>query len=74
LSAGLDKFVGDAEKLNQALEPLIQYALKEVPPGKRPTTPIFLFATAGMLSSLSAVLLTIYFIKSNVMLLSGYFV
>ncbi|GAQ92229.1 hypothetical protein KFL_009510020 [Klebsormidium nitens] len=45
---GLDQFVGDVVKVNQALDPLIQYALKEVPESKRPITPVFLFATAGL--------------------------
>ncbi|GBG76667.1 hypothetical protein CBR_g22884 [Chara braunii] len=44
---GLDKFVGNAEGIRDALKPLLDWAIEEVPSSRHSRTPIFLFATAG---------------------------
>lgn len=45
---GLAMFVGNASGLRVSLKPLIRWAEKWVPSGKRGVTPIFVLATAGM--------------------------
>eukprot|EP00897_Mesotaenium_endlicherianum_P009522 jgi/Mesen1/8599/ME000005S08564 len=46
---GLDKFVGDSQGLRSvALEPLLAWAISQVPREARHSTPLFLFATAGL--------------------------
>ncbi|GFP90730.1 probable apyrase 7 [Phtheirospermum japonicum] len=45
---GLHNFVDDEFRVRASLEPLIRYAEKWVPSERRPQTPIFVLATAGM--------------------------
>eukprot|EP00850_Spirogloea_muscicola_P022512 SM000299S10836 [mRNA] locus=s299:27749:33176:+ [translate_table: standard] len=46
---GLDRYVGDADGLRRtALGPLLDWAVDQVPAVRRPSAPVFLFATAGL--------------------------
>ncbi|GER56807.1 ectonucleoside triphosphate diphosphohydrolase [Striga asiatica] len=49
---GLHNFINDESGVRASLEPLIRYAEKRVPLGRRYKTPIFVLATAGMRSLL----------------------
>eukprot|EP00850_Spirogloea_muscicola_P015356 SM000117S25476 [mRNA] locus=s117:82033:89194:- [translate_table: standard] len=46
---GLDRYVGDSDGLRRtALGPLLDWAVDQVPAARRPSAPVFLFATAGL--------------------------
>ena len=45
---GLSTFSADPSRVGEHLDPLLRFAMKTVPERKRPSTPVYLFATAGM--------------------------
>ena len=45
---GISSFAEKPEEVTDSLQPLLNYSYMHIPPTKYSTTPLYLFATAGM--------------------------